>query len=98
MHALRNAAGTAQVKSKETVKTFEPRRSRPAAATASTDDKSHGDGWRLLLKKLRKPREKSATIWSAEAVFTAIKLGTCHEIVWQGESLLRVSIVEMPDT
>lgn len=33
MHALRNTAGPAQVKSKESVKIVEPRRSRPAAAS-----------------------------------------------------------------
>jgi len=37
MHALRIAAGPVQVKSKESVKIVEPRRSRPAAS--SSDEK-----------------------------------------------------------
>jgi len=59
MHALRNAAVTAQVKSKETVKTVEPRRSQPSAATASTDDKK---SWRQMAPVAEKTEEAQGKV------------------------------------
>jgi len=57
MHALRNAAGPAQVKSKESVKIVEPRRSRPAAASGE-EKKS----WRRTAPVTGKPEEAQVKV------------------------------------
>jgi len=57
MYALRITAGPAQVKSKESVKIVEPRRSRPAAA--SSDEKK---SWRRMAPVTEKSKEAQGKV------------------------------------